>query len=211
MLAASCREAYPISAGTDPAERGHSLTPSTIAVLALSMSADACAAAIGRGAAHRPSFGAAVRTGLVFGAVEAVTPLIGWALGLAAASFVAAVDHWIAFILLSIVGAKMALEGLTRDADAPPAIGRGLFALLVTAIGTSVDAAAVGVTLAVLNVEIVAVALAIGCATFTLATAGLLLGRAVGARFGAMVEVAGGLALIALGLKILVEHTGLIG
>jgi putative Mn2+ efflux pump MntP len=200
----------PLARPLTRAYRGR-VTPSTIAVIALSMSADACAAAIGRGAAYRPSLGAALRTGLVFGAVETVTPLIGWALGLAAASHVQAVDHWIAFVLLSLVGAKMALEGLTREGEDAPRPGRGTVALVLTAIGTSVDAAAVGVTLAVLNVPILAVAAAIGAATFTFATLGLLLGRAVGARFGAWVEVAGGLALIALGLKILAEHTGLVG
>jgi manganese efflux pump family protein len=184
------------------------VTPLSIAVLALSMSADACAAAIGRGAAHRPTLPAALRTGLVFGTVEAITPLIGWSLGFAASSFVTQIDHWIAFILLGVVGAKMAIEGLTHDgaAEAPASTGR--LALLATAIGTSIDAAAVGVTLAILDANILVVALAIGAATFTLATAGLLVGRAVGARFGAVIEVLGGVALMVLGTKILIEHTG---
>lgn len=185
------------------------MTPLSIAVLALSMSADACAAAIGRGAAHRPTLPAALRTGLVFGTVEAITPLIGWSLGLAASSFVTEIDHWIAFILLGVVGAKMAIEGFTRGAgDAGRPAGTGRLALLATAVGTSIDAAAVGVTLALLQANILVIALAIGCATFTLATIGLLVGRAVGARFGAIVEVLGGIALIVLGAKILAEHTG---
>lgn len=185
------------------------MTPLSIAVLALSMSADACAAAIGRGAAHRPTLPVALRTGLVFGTVEAITPLIGWSLGFAASSFVTEIDHWIAFILLAVVGGKMAIEGLSRDKDdaAPPA-STGRLALLATAIGTSINAAAVGVTLALLQANILVIALAIGCATFTLATIGLLVGRAVGARFGAIVEVLGGIALVVLGTKILAEHTG---
>ena len=80
------------------------MTPLAIAVLSLSMSADAFAAAIGRGAQHRPTLPQALRSGLVFGVIEAITPLIGFALGVAAAGFVAAIDHWIAFGLLGAVG-----------------------------------------------------------------------------------------------------------
>jgi len=87
------------------------MTPLAIIILALGMSADAFAASLGRGAALRPSFPRAVRDGLVFGVIEAITPVVGWALGLVAAGFVGAVDHWIAFILLAIVGGKMAWEG----------------------------------------------------------------------------------------------------
>lgn len=189
------------------------MTPFSIAVIAFSMSADACAAAIARGAQRKPSVAQALRAGLVFGAVETVTPLIGWTLGLAAASFVTAIDHWIAFVLLGIVGGKMIWEAARRDPDAAeeaPA-GRGLATLVLTAIGTSIDAAAVGVTLAFLNANIVVIALAIGLATFTMATLGMLIGRAVGVRFGSAVELIGGFGLIAIGASILAEHTGMLG
>lgn len=185
------------------------MSPFSIAVIALSMSADACAAAIARGAAHKPTLPQAVRAGLVFGGVEAVTPLVGWALGIVAAGFIAAIDHWIAFGLLGIVGGKMILESFEERApDGVDAASRGLPMLVLTAIGTSIDAAAVGVTLALLDVNIVAVALAIGFATFTMATLGMLLGSRLGSRFGAWMERLGGLALIAIGLGILAEHTG---
>ncbi|AJP71903.1 manganese efflux pump MntP [Sphingomonas hengshuiensis] len=189
------------------------MTPLSIAVIAFSMSADACAAAIARGAVRRPTLSQAVRAGLVFGAVETVTPLIGWALGLTAASFVTAIDHWIAFVLLGVVGGKMLFEAARRDPDAvveEPA-GRGLMTLIATAVGTSIDAAAVGVTLAFLDANIVVIALAIGMATFTMATIGMLIGRAVGVRFGSAVEFVGGLGLIAIGTSILAEHTGFLG
>lgn len=191
------------------------MTPAAIAVLAFSMSADACAAAMARGAATRPRFWAAVRSGAVFGAIEAITPLLGWVLGVAAASYVAAVDHWVAFGLLGAVGGRMVVESLRRlkeptAAEDEPASG-GLASLVLTAIATSIDAAAVGVTLALVNVNIVAVALAIGATTFLLATTGLLIGRAIGTRFGPLVELFGGLGLIAIGLGILLEHTGYIG
>lgn len=187
------------------------MSPLSIVILALSMSADACAAAICRGVNHRPTFPQAVRAGLVFGGVETLTPLIGWAVGFAASDFVAAIDHWIAFGLLGIVGGKMILESFSeRDDDDGGRAGKGLIALVLTAIGTSIDAAAVGVSLALLDANIIVIALAIGCSTFVAATLGMLLGSRLGNRFGSWVEFAGGLALIAIGTKILVEHTGIL-
>lgn len=189
------------------------MTPLSIAVLSLSMSADAFAAAVGRGAVQRPTLASAVRAGLVFGVIETLTPLMGWAVGLAAAGFVEQIDHWIAFGLLAIVGGKMVWEAARRDPnEANPAnLPRaGLLALVATAIGTSIDAAAVGVSLAFLGANILVIALSIGLTTFVLATLGMLIGRAAGARLGSIVELIGGLLLIGLGLKILLEHLGYI-
>lgn len=187
------------------------MTPVAILILSLSMSADAFAAAIGRGAAHRPTLPQALRQGLVFGLIEAATPLIGFGLGILAAGLVEAIDHWIAFGLLGAVGAKMIWEALKRDDDADdggrPA-SRGLLALVATAVGTSIDAGAVGVGLALLDANIWLIAACIGATTFTLATLGLLVGKAAGSRLGRIVELVGGFALIALGLKILLEHLG---
>ncbi|MFL6732243.1 MAG: manganese efflux pump MntP family protein [Sphingomicrobium sp.] len=191
------------------------MTPVSIAVLAFSMSADACAAAMARGAATRPRFLAAVKGGLVFGGIEALTPLIGWALGLAASRYIAAIDHWVAFTLLGVVGWKMAIEAVARigktEAQDEEARRGGLLTLVLTAFATSIDAAAVGVTLALVNVNIVSVALAIGATSFTLATAGLMVGRSFGARFGPVIELVGGIGLFAIGTAILLEHTGVIG
>lgn len=188
------------------------MTPLAIAALSFSMSADACAAAIGQGAARKPSVADALRSGAIFGIIETITPLIGWALGLVAASFITGVDHWIAFVLLTLVGGKMLFEGVQKRRDgyapAPDAVTPGKWSLVLTAIGTSIDAAAVGVTMAFLDVNILVIALAIGATTFALTSAGLLLGRILGAAFGAMVEMLGGLALITIGTVILLEHTG---
>ncbi|MNQ67667.1 putative manganese efflux pump MntP [compost metagenome] len=192
------------------------MTPVAIAILSLSMSADAFAAAIGRGAQHRPTLPQALRSGLVFGVIEAITPLIGFALGVAAASFVAAIDHWIAFGLLGAVGGKMIWEALKpedeaeEEAETKKAVSRGLIALVATAVGTSIDAGAVGVGLALLGENIWLIAACIGLTTFTLATLGLLIGKAAGTRLGKIVELVGGFALIALGLKILLEHLGVL-
>jgi len=190
------------------------MSPITILLLSLSLSADAFAAAIGRGAVDRPTLSAAIRGGLVFGIIEAVTPVIGWALGLAAADFVQSVDHWIAFGLLGMVGGKMVWEATRNPSpeDAVPARprSRDRLALVATAVGTSLDAAAVGVSLAFLGVNIGIIALSIGLTTFVLATLGMLIGRVAGKRLGPAVELIGGLLLIGMGTRILLEHLGLI-
>ena len=192
------------------------MTPIAITILSLSMSADAFAAAIGRGAQHRPTVAQALRSGLIFGVIEAITPLIGFALGVAAAGFVAAIDHWIAFGLLGAVGGKMIWEAqkpedeAEEEAEARKAVSRGLIALVATAVGTSIDAGAVGVGLALLGENIWLIAACIGATTFALATLGLLIGKAAGAQLGKIVELIGGVALIALGLKILMEHLGVL-
>jgi putative Mn2+ efflux pump MntP len=191
------------------------MSPVAIALLSLSMSADAFAAAIARGAATRPTFGQAVRGGLVFGTVEAITPILGWAVGLAAASFVASIDHWIAFVLLGGVGAHMIWQAFRPEDEEeeapPPSRGRNLLGLVVTAIGTSIDAAAVGVSLALVGVNILVIAASIGLATFVMATIGLTIGRRVGHWLGSAAEIGGGLVLIVIGSVILAEHLGALG
>ncbi|GAA0379386.1 manganese efflux pump MntP family protein [Brevundimonas terrae] len=191
------------------------MSPIAILILSLSMSADAFAAAIGRGAQQRPDFAQAVRSGLVFGIIEALTPLIGFGLGIIAAGLVEAIDHWIAFGLLGAVGAKMIWEALKRDEDdaeieAPSKVAgkAGMVALVATAVGTSIDAGAIGVSLALLGENIWIIAAAIGATTFVLATLGLLIGKVAGTRLGRIVELVGGVALIVLGSKILMEHLG---
>lgn len=192
------------------------MSPFSIAALAFSMSADACAAAMARGVATRPSWPAAIKGGLVFGIVETITPLVGWALGLAASRYIAAIDHWVAFVMLAGVGGKMSYEATCRlgsdaaEEEEAPRSGTRL-GLILTALATSIDAAAVGVTLALINVNIVSVALAIGLTSFLLATAGLMIGHTFGARFGPLVELIGGFGLIAIGGGILLEHTLLAG
>jgi putative Mn2+ efflux pump MntP len=183
------------------------MSPLAIVIISLSMSVDAFAAALAKGAAlDRPQFKEALRTGAIFGGVEAITPVIGWAAGLAAASFVDEIDHWIALFFLGGVGAKMIYEAFHRDAEAEKPKRHSLMTLVVTAIGTSIDAMAVGVTLAFLDASIVVVALAIGFATFTMTTTGVMIGRYAGARLGKWAELLGGVALIVLGVRIFVQH-----
>ncbi|WP_353476218.1 manganese efflux pump MntP family protein (plasmid) [Salipiger sp. H15] len=183
------------------------MSPFSIGVLAVSMSVDAFIASMGKGTAGpRPSLAMTLRTGAIFGVVEAITPLVGWLAGVAASQAVAEVDHWIAFALLAGVGIHMALQAWTRAEDAPRAAS--LWATVVTAIGTSIDAMAVGVSLAFLQVNILVIALAIGATTMVMSSTGLILGRYIGARFGRIAETLGGVALIAIGAMILRDHLG---
>lgn len=189
------------------------MTPLAIAALALAMSADAFAAAVARGVVHRPTVGVAIRNGLVFGLIEAITPVIGWALGLAFADIVQEVDHWIAFVLLAAVGGRTVWEGLKPDHDDEDDRGArrsGAWVLVATAVGTSLDAAVVGVGLAFIGVNIWIVAAAIGVTTFVMTTLGMLIGRVIGQLFGRAVEVVGGLVLIGLGVAVLIDHLGLL-
>ena len=184
------------------------MTPIAILILSLSMSTDAFAAAVGRGAAHRPSLPVALKWGLVFGVVEAITPLIGYGLGSIAANYVQAVDHWIAFILLAVLGGRMIRAGLATDepASASRQERHGFWNLATTGLATSIDAMAVGVGLAFIDVNILLVAGVIGACTLVMVTAGIMLGRALGAIVGKRAEIVGGLILIGVGTAILYEH-----
>lgn len=178
-------------------------------LLAFGMSMDAFAASIGKGATlHKPKFSEAVRTGLIFGAIETLTPLVGWGLGMLASQFILEWNHWIAFILLVFLGGRMIVEGFRGDSDeACEAPHRhGFWLLVTTAFATSIDAMAVGVGLAFLQVSIVTTALAIGCATFIMSTLGMMVGRFIGPLLGKRAEILGGIVLIGIGSEILWSH-----
>lgn len=178
------------------------------------MSTDAFAAAVGKGAAMRkPRLIDALRAGLIFGVIEAITPIIGWLLGRAASQYVQAFDHWIAFGLLGVLGAHMIIAGLKPDdgseADNDDEAGeqhKSFWTLAVTGFATSIDAMAIGVGLAFLDVHIGVVALVIGLCTMVMVTIGIMLGRALGAVVGKRAEIVGGVILIIIGCAILYEH-----
>lgn len=177
-----------------------------ILALALSMSMDTFAAALGRGAAAGGlRVEEAVCDGAVFGIVQALMPVVGWMAGTLAADYVVSIDHWIAFVLLGLVGGRMLLGGLEGDGMPSPA-SRSRWSLLLVAVGTSIDALAVGVSLGLLASDIWVIAGTIGATTFLIATSGLLAGRFLGRNLGRIAEVAGGLGLIALGCLTLFEH-----
>ena len=185
------------------------MNPASIILLALAMSTDAFAAAIGKGVAlHRPRWREAVRTGVIFGVIEGLTPIAGWWLGSVAAKYVTEWDHWIAFSLLGLLGLRMIHAGLSAadQAEAPKPSRHGFWLLAVTGFATSIDAMAAGAGLALVGVNIYPVAAAIGFTTFVMVTAGVMLGRVLGAVAGQRAEILGGLLLIAIGSGILHEH-----
>ena len=166
---------------------------------------DAFAVALTQGARFRPGLRGGLAIALTFGVFQALMPLAGWGIGAVAFEYIAAVDHWIAFGLLAFLGVRM-LGGHVGEEEAATALtGK---ALLIAGVATSIDALAAGITLPTLDVAPwLAVAL-IGLITFALSGAGVMLGRVAGDRWGAWAERAGGVILIALGCKILAEHTG---
>jgi manganese efflux pump family protein len=189
------------------------MNPVATLFLAFAMSTDAFAAAIGKGATlHRPHWREALRAGLIFGVIEALTPLAGWFLGKAAAQYVSAWDHWIAFTLLFILGARMVLNGLIakEDEEKKPAT-HSFWLLALTGFATSIDAMAVGAGLAFVDVNIYSTAAAIGLATMAMVTLGVMLGRVIGHVAGRRAEMAGGAVLIGIGSTILAEHLKVFG
>jgi putative Mn2+ efflux pump MntP len=186
----------------------------TLGGLGLSLSVDAFAAAIGKGAEsgageRSTRWRDALRIGVIFGFFEAITPAIGWAVGLVLSAWIAEVDHWVAFALLGGVGLHMLWQASRpaeeTEADQPNK-PHGLLSLAATAIATSIDATAVGVSLAFLDINIVTACLVIGGVTTVVATIGVLIGKHVGAFLGRYAEVLGGLTLIGIGSLILYTH-----
>lgn len=180
------------------------------AVLSLAMSTDAFAAAVGKGAAlHKPHLREALRTGLIFGVIEGMTPIIGWALGQVAAPYVSAWDHWIAFVLLGLLGLRMIWAGLSApEAEVSKPASHSFWVLAITGFATSIDAMVVGVGLAIMGADIVVTAAAIGLSTFIMVTIGVMLGRVLGVIAGRRAEIVGGILLIGIGSLILYEHIG---
>jgi putative Mn2+ efflux pump MntP len=178
------------------------------AALSLAMATDAFAVAIGKGAAlQKPNLRAALRIGLIFGVVEGLTPLLGWLLGQAAAPYVEAWDHWIAFVLLTLLGLRMIREALHGDAqEGGQDRHQSFWLLVITGFATSIDAMIVGLGLAFMDVNIWGTAASIGACTFTMVTIGIMLGRALGAVVGKRAEMLGGVVLIVIGSTILYEH-----
>ena len=177
-------------------------------LIALGLSMDAFAASLCKGMSMKkrnPHHSAVIA--LFFGGFQAAMPLIGWLLGTQFESYITAVDHWIAFGLLAFIGGKMIYEALiketcpTEDENALRIKG-----LLLLAVATSIDALAVGVTFAFLQVSIIPAVTFIGVVTFVLSYIGVFIGHKFGASLKTKAELAGGLVLILIGIKILLEH-----
>lgn len=183
------------------------MTVAEILIFAVGLSMDAFAVSICKGLSVRmvrPSH--IVKAGLWFGGFQALMPLIGYFLGISFADFVSGVDHWIAFVLLGIIGGNMIKESCQKDDEevSPDFSVKTMFAM---AVATSIDALAVGVSFAFLKVNIWVAVTLIGITTALFSGAGILIGNFFGSRWKSKAEFAGGFILVALGLKILVEHT----
>ena len=178
-----------------------------ILLIAVSLALDAFAVSVSSGISV-PGFGwkQAVKMGLYFGVFQAAMPLIGWFLGSSLSGYITAVDHWIAFGLLALIGGRMVWgtlkDGAEEEAPADLSAGR----LMMLAVATSIDALAVGVSMAFMKVDIAVAAAVIGLVAFVLSVVGGLAGRRLGNLFQQKAELVGGLVLIGIGLKILVEH-----
>ena len=181
-------------------------------VIALGLSMDAFAVAICKGLSmKRMSWKNAVITGLYFGGFQGGMPLIGYLLGTSFRGMITSVDHWIAFLLLGLIGAGMIKEALGREEDeAGQSDSFHVKTMVPLAVATSIDALAVGVTFAFLNVQIVPAVSFIGVITFLLGIAGVKIGNVFGLKFKAKAELAGGIILILMGCKILLEHLGIL-
>ncbi|MCF2901073.1 manganese efflux pump MntP family protein [Pseudoalteromonas sp. OFAV1] len=184
----------------------------TLSVLSLAMSTDAFAASITKGSTLKsPRVLSAIKLGLIFGCIEAIAPVIGWLIGSAGAEYVEAYDHWIAFVLLVGLGVHMLLESRKEDDDEDDTLTatnkRSLMATLLTAVGTSIDAMTVGISLAFMKVNIYLAAAMIGLATTVMVTIGSLLGNVISGWVGKKAEAIGGIALVLIGCGILYSHT----
>lgn len=182
-------------------------------LVAVGLSMDAFAVAICKGLGmKRLDIGQALVIALFFGGFQALMPAIGWLLGSQFAHIVEPIDHWIAFALLAFIGGKMLVDALRGDEEEGAASDASLDLreLVMLAIATSIDALAVGVTFAFLQMDIVFPVLFIGVTTFVLSFAGVAIGHQFGSRWEKPSTIAGGVVLILIGCKILLEHLGIL-
>ena len=181
-----------------------------LCIIAVGLSMDAFAVSICKGLSVRKAeLKHALCVGAYFGGFQMLMPLIGYLLGKQFESMITSIDHWIAFVLLAIIGANMVRESFGEEEKLDDSFT--FKAMLPLAVATSIDALATGVTFAFLRVKILPAISLIGCTTFCLSLVGVAVGNFFGARFKRRAELTGGIILVLLGLKILLEHLGILG
>ena len=180
-------------------------------LIAVGLSMDAFAVSICKGLAmQKITIKKALIVGLWFGGFQGLMPAIGYLLGTQFEKYITNIDHWIAFVLLFIIGGNMIKEALSKEEeDANDSLA--FKEMLLLALATSIDALAVGVTFAFLKVQIIPAVSFIGVITFTLSAIGVKIGNIFGSRYKSKAELAGGIILILMGCKILLEHLGFLG
>ncbi len=179
-----------------------------IVLIAVSLSMDAFAVSVSNGIALRSiSTKDSVRTGIFFGVFQFLMPVIGWILGTSVKSYIEAIDHWVAFGLLLIIGGGMIKEALSCDEeDCSCEVSLSSKKLALQAVATSIDALAVGISFAMLDVNVLFASAVIGVICFCISFTGCKIGKTIGHIVQEKAEIAGGIVLILIGLKILVEH-----
>lgn len=181
-------------------------------LIAVGLSMDAFAVAVCKGlSVGKPGWRHFLAVGLWFGGFQALMPAIGYLLGTTFEKYITSVDHWVAFVLLGLIGGNMLKEGFSREEEREENASFGFRAMLPLAVATSIDALAVGITFALLpEVNIFSAVGLIGATTFCVSALGLKVGNIFGLKYKSKAEVAGGIILILMGLKILLEHLGVI-
>jgi putative Mn2+ efflux pump MntP len=179
----------------------------TIFILAVGLGVDAFSVAIGIGAANdKKSWAPVLRLAAAFGIFQFVMPIIGWLAGLTVVEIIASFDHWIAFALLALVGGKMIGEGFEKESNEEREDQTRGWPMLMLSIATSIDALAIGFSFSVLKNPILFPAVIIGIICFLMTVTGMIFGKVLAKIFGRKVEIFGGLVLIAIGIKILIDH-----
>ena len=177
--------------------------------IAVGLSMDAFAVSVCKGlSVKKAEIKHGLLAGLYFGGFQGLMPVIGWLLGSQFKNLIEQVDHWIAFVLLLLIGANMIREAFGKEEEADADFG--VKSMLLLAVATSIDALAIGITFAFLDVNILPSAGLIAVTTFCLSALGIYIGSIFGSRFKSRAELAGGIILILIGLKILLEHLGLV-
>ena len=180
-------------------------------LIAVGLSMDAFAVSVCKGLAMpKCTFKKAAIVGLWFGGFQALMPAIGYVLGAQFQETIASIDHWIAFVLLALIGGNMIHEALDNDEEEADA-SLDVKTMFLLAVATSIDALAIGITFAFLKVNIIPAVCFIGIVTFIISFAGVKIGNIFGARYKNKAEIVGGVILILLGLKILLEYLGFLG
>jgi putative Mn2+ efflux pump MntP len=177
----------------------------TLFLIALGLAMDCFAVSITNGMTMKSiRMGRALKIALFFGFFQAVMPMLGWLAGMGLSGFIKGIDHWIAFGLLCFVGVKMIYEAFEKKENSQEALNTAV--LLALSLATSIDALAVGLSFAFLEASIFLPAVTIGLVTFAVSMSGIFIGNRLGHFFENKMEIAGGLILIGIGVKILLEH-----
>jgi putative Mn2+ efflux pump MntP len=179
----------------------------TMVLIAIGLAMDSLAVSITSGLAMKElKISKALKIAIFFGLFQALMPVVGWLAGLSLTDLISGIDHWIAFALLSLIGCKMIYESIRLESREKVIDPMNVYLLLMLSIATSIDALAVGMTFAFLEVSIVTPIIIIGVVTFLLSLLGVFVGNRVGHLFEKKIGIAGGLILIGIGIRILIEH-----